>query len=213
MELILINDHKIKITLNAFDMERYGINENDFHLSGVNIRSKLEQMLHNCANKTDFFEPCVKDKLYMQMYPEKDGGCELFVTRIEMGVEEEGMVYENNERFLPPKKEHVVEKIKKKSLCYRINGLTSLFRACVELKSRGFNGESKLFVDQSNQYFLFLSNECSNSSDNKTKSPPTSFLSEFGELENSERANLRLIEYGKLIFEQNAIEEICKALQ
>ena len=210
MELIVISENKLKIMMSRDDMERVGLDENEFYLSVTNTRKILERILHNCPIKTGFESILPDEKLLMQLYPEKDGGCELFVTKIEFendsAESEDGsfMAKFSEERYLLPRPKAKEVDEGEVTLTYRFENIDFVICACKELSKRGFSHPSVLKRDENGKYYLFITQV----PDENEKSPPTSFLSEFGELERTERASLYLSEYGSCIIKSNAIEQL-----
>ncbi len=80
MELILISESKLKIMLTEEDMHLYGITCDVPDSSSVTSRKAFWNMLDEAKVQTGF-DPA-GCKLFVQMYPSKSGGCELFVTRL-----------------------------------------------------------------------------------------------------------------------------------
>lgn len=217
MEIIVISENRIKISLNAKEMKKYGVDENDFHLESIDMRSILKRILHNSDQNEGFEAISPEDKLLMQLYPEKEGGCELFVTRLDIFSEEDDMLMprEVNDRFLQPKSVEKSEIKRKRTLCYAMDELAFVLDAAAELKKRGFAGKSDLFKEENGRYFIFLHlNQTEGSGiTEKQKSAPISFLSEFGALENSEYESLRLLERGICIFKGNALESLFELIE
>ena len=208
MELIVIGENKLKIMMSQGDMERFGLDENEFYLSVTDTRKILDKILQNCPVKTGFETILPSDKILIQLYPEKDGGCELFVTKIELDSEcdskEEDIFMPplNDERFLLPGTTKKNAESKKIHLTYSFEELDFLIAACKELHKRGFFGKSSFYKGEEGKYFLFISAV----KEENEKSPPVSFISEFGELENTDRTSLYLAEYGECIMEKDAVE-------
>ena len=81
MELIVINETQIKLTLTPDDLERYPRNVGE----GALFRAILHDAVRIGGEETGALPPGFTDrggKLYVQMYPSRRGGCELFVTRL-----------------------------------------------------------------------------------------------------------------------------------
>ena len=97
MELIIINEYKIKIVMTEQDMRDYGLDENEFYCSVTNTRDILEKIIHRSGIRTGFENINKSERLLLQLYPEKSGGCELYVTRLEMELGEEAAVRRDNE--------------------------------------------------------------------------------------------------------------------
>lgn len=208
MELIVIGENKLKIMMNQSDMERFGLDENEFYLSVTDTRKILDRILQNCPVKTGFETILPSDKILIQLYPEKCGGCELFVTKIELDSEcdskEEDIFMPpvNDERFLLPGTTQKKTESRRINLTYSFEELDFLIAACKELHKIGFGGKSSFHRDQEGKYYLMISTV----KGENEKSPPISFISEFGELENTDRTSLYLSEYGECIIEKDAVE-------
>ena len=81
MELIVINETQIKLTLTPDDLERYPRHVGE----GALFRAILHDAVRIGGEETGALPPGFTDrggKLYVQMYPSRRGGCELFVTRL-----------------------------------------------------------------------------------------------------------------------------------
>lgn len=210
MELIVINENKLKIMMNKADMERFELDENEFYLSITDSRKILNRILSDCPIRTGFEKISPSDKILIQLYPEKGGGCELFVTKIELESE---LYAEGDEIFMPSNNDerlfltgNVTKKseTRKNSFTYSFIDLENTILACKELQNKRFCGKSSLYKHANGRFYLILGIP----KGENEKSSPISFLSEFGELENTERASLSLSEYGICIIEQNAVEQL-----
>ena len=76
MELIMISPTKLKIMLSAEDMKKLELDGGPCSdISGkAGFRSLMREARDRCA---------VGDRVFVQYYPEKHGGCEMFVTKLE----------------------------------------------------------------------------------------------------------------------------------
>lgn len=211
MELIVINENKLKIMMSAPDMEKYGLNENEFHLSLSDTRGLLDRVIHNSPIKTGFEEISPDERILMQLYPEKDGGCELFVTRIPFFNEEDlsPVMQENEKRPLPRLK---AAQARRPTITYSFKELNSVINVSRELLSRGFSGESSLHRDEDGKYYLQCRTQKNAGEDSASGSGSNalSCLSEFGSLENSDCIILHLLEHGKCIFEEDAVSALAE---
>ena len=208
MELISINENKLKIIMTISDMEKLGLDENDFHLSLINTRSILKKILNASPVKTGFEELLPSDKILLQMYPETDGGCELFITKVSIDnapyFEEDLTMPCDEEKHLLPEVNKKTTENKKTPLTYSFSELEHVIRSCKELKKRNFEGDSSLYLHNSGKYFLFLTKSNTQFNDS------TSYIAEFGELENTENSLLSVLERAKKIFDKNAIENLAE---
>ena len=207
MEVIVINENKLKITMSKTDMINYGLDENEFHCSVINAREILEKILHNTPIKTGFENISPEDKILIQLYPEKHGGCELYVTKITL-EEKEGTIFmpqENEDKYLLPKPIQKKQIAKNSLISYRSECLEHSIDASKELILRNFVGESSFYQNSDGKYYLLINAKSSINADIHSQ---IDFLSDFGELTNTENSFLLLSEYGKCIFSRNAIESL-----
>lgn len=86
MELILISDAKLKVMLSPEDMRRFDITCDDLDSTEIASRRAFWSILDEARSRTGF-DPA-GHKIFVQMYPSRGGGCELFVTRL--GGKKEG---------------------------------------------------------------------------------------------------------------------------
>ena len=206
MELIIINENKIKITLSDEEMKKYGVCTEEVGLSFPNARYALRAILLDADVEEDFYSDCDKNRIFIQLYPSIDGGCEMFVTKMDLissnNYWEENVMPAYKEQSLAPQRpSRKPSVIKRTTLTYRFDRLDWLISACRELTARGFSGESALYRDKEGRYYLLLSG----SADADRKFSASSFLSEFAELENTDRTYLYICENGHCICPENAI--------
>lgn len=209
MELIVINENKLKIMMSELDMKNYGLDENEFHCSVINTREILDRILHNSPIRTGFENISIDDKILIQLYPDKYGGCELYVTKITLDEMEDALIMpqENEEKYLLPRPIEKKQIKKSNLLSYRFERLEYGICAAKELILRDFSGESSFYQGNDEKYYLFIHSRQEHS---HYALPYIEFLSEFGEQVNAENTYLLLLEYGKCIFKSNAIWELSK---
>ena len=201
MELIVINENKLKIVMSKGDMCSYGLDENEFYCSVTNSREILKKILHNAPIETGFENIFAEEKILIQLYPDKNGGCELYVTKIPLN-EMEGdsfMLEENESQYLLPK-----PIAKAPLISYKFENLEYAINAAREIHRCSYKGSSSFYKDIERKYVLFVSNQ------SKDSLRIIDFLSEFGEQVNSENTYMLLSERGQCIFKEKAIEELSK---
>ena len=209
MELIVINENKLKIIMNAYEMKQYGLDENEFHLSISNTRKILAKILHNSPIKTGFEDSSPKERILLQLYPEKKGGCELYVTRLtlenefDIGDEEPMEIKEN---CLLPVAASTAYKERGFLVCYRFEELNDIISSCKALLNCSCTRESSIYLGKDNKFNLLLMH----TDKREDKCHCSAILSEFGELLNADYANLDLCEHGKIICENDGIERFSK---
>ena len=81
MELIVISESKIKLMLTGDDMAMYSGSTKDI-LNGI-----MRDVRNKCGCRG------MNGRIFIQMYPSRGGGCEMFVTKLAEHGEKENMVY------------------------------------------------------------------------------------------------------------------------
>lgn len=144
MELIVISRTKLKVMLSAEDMKKF-----DFDPCGggdPSGRSAFRNILKEAREKCGF--DAVGERVFVQYYPEKHGGCEMFVTKLSrteapLSKETHG---------IPRDFGYIV---------YRFAALEGILALCSRLKVTGNKCNAVLFVveEGKRQYFLVVERE------------------------------------------------------
>jgi negative regulator of genetic competence, sporulation and motility len=177
MELILINDSKLKIMLSPDDMREYDISCDSVDYKKTETRRAFWCILDDVKHKTGF--DAASEKVYIQMYPSKEGGCEMYVTKLGFTSPDESIDIAENASC---------------ELAYHFTELDSLLRVCRQLNSIGLDSLGEAYRAD-NGYYLILGG-----------TPPDSlaFIEEFGKKCDSDTAKTYLEEYGTRICENAA---------
>ncbi len=225
MELIVINEDKLKITMSAHEMHEMGLEENEFYTTASDSRRILKNILERLNVATGLEHPSPDDKILMQLYPEKEGGCELFITRLRVDCDlgasgrsesmascERGEHGEMGEAKLPVlyMENRTSASAEWPTLTYRFDHLRDAVGACVALQRNGFVGESKLWCRQNNcknELYLTVTQK-QDAKEGRSLASPATFLSEFGILCPTERTLLMLSEHGKCIISDDAAKTL-----
>ena len=153
MELIMINDTKLKVMLDPSDMDDLSLN--DIHRDGTRraLTAILEAARKQCGFDTSH------SRIFVQMYPCRRGGCELFVTKMSRRGET-SMLRAGAERtiteyrkFEPEKRYHSGHVI------YAFRELGYLLSTCACLLTSGYGGISSAWHDPAGDYYLSLDRE------------------------------------------------------
>lgn len=91
MEFLRISDSKLKISLQAEDLQRYHMQAEGLNYESAEARRVFWQLLDEAKQHCGF--DTGGDKVLIQYYPLQSGGCELFVTKL-------GLVSESTRRSL-----------------------------------------------------------------------------------------------------------------
>ena len=175
MELIVINDSQIKLTLTPADLDRYPPDAEEGALFRAILRDacRMEEGSPGTAAIPAGFADR-GGRLYVQMYPSRRGGCELFVTRLpspRASLEGEGSPDFGGEKTEGEEASHPARRFRRtpsasapeRRAVYRFGELSLLLRCCSAL-SRTLDGEgvsdSAAFADRSRRiYYLVLPGE------------------------------------------------------
>lgn len=146
MEFLLIGESKIKIVLNREEAEKYRLDTASADVSGPVARRIFWRILEEAKREVGF-DP-KGDKVLIQLYPLKEGGCELFVTKL-------GILSDSSARLVS-KSDRIAMLSKKRSL-YAFDNLEDIIGAAVAVKaqSQGLSPGSDVYTDGS-RYFLAI---------------------------------------------------------
>ena len=191
MEFIQINENKIKIMLTGEDLRDFELCAEELDYSNTETKRMFWDVLSRVKHHTGF--DTEGHRVLVQLYPSRCGGCEMFVTRLgEMGCDEEGRM--RSEDYT---RQGEREKKRETACCrsYAFGCLEDLLRACARLASCGMAWESRAYVGEDGQCYLFLS------ADGET----CDFLAEYGRMQNPESTSVYLCEHGRDICPADAV--------
>ncbi len=149
MELILISESKLKVILTAGDMRQYDITCESFDCADVHSRTAFRRILNEARAGTGF--DAVGDKVFVQVYPSKEGGCEMFVTKLARGGITEGEDEMTGTAQTAQTRGATGEKPR---IIYSFDEMKHLMCACRSLAAAGYAGESTAYGEASRRFFL-----------------------------------------------------------
>ena len=150
MELIVISDTRMKIMLTAEDMSEYNIDAMSLDTECAKTKRILYDILDAAKKKAGLAED--SDGVFVQIFPSKDGGCELYVTKYSNLYDAE----EGESAILPSRTQKNRGGMKKR-LVYRFGSIGDLLRACRALKRRGYRESSDAYIsDKERIVYLVL---------------------------------------------------------
>ena len=197
MEWIRISSNKLKIMLTAEDAARYELYPETAEYADSVTRRAFRAILTDMRGETGF--DATDDKIYIQMYPSREGGCELFVTKMGMDLTPK---HPTQDTYKPK----TVKSVRHRRLALRFGDLESLLGVCRRMKERGFHGKSSAYLDEGHRYWLLLSD----SGDPLKTREDYRFALEYGELESRESAEMLLPEHGRVICPEGAVTTLGK---
>ena len=212
MELIMISSSKLKIMLSADDMTKYALGS-DIDYSDQKTRQAFRAILNEAREKTGF--DAESEKIFIQLYPSKKGGCEVYITKIDDESEhiceipqkpsEPKGLCKNLERcagIIPPSKRHAAKERKR---AYSFSSLDILISVCRRLISVDWHGQSSAFCDENKIFYIILKEKFASEHIHPDK---ISFICEYGENENHNSILKYLSEHGKCFCKSGAVEKL-----
>jgi len=206
MELRLLSENKLKITLTNEDMELLDITYEEIDYPGdVGTRRVLWEILEQAKRQIGF--DAGREKLYVQVHPEKSGGCLMYVTKenaaeaapaesaAKPNKKSDGATYEKRYGG------KLYTSVKKKRLLYMFDGSESLIGACSRLSLAGYGGKSEIFAD-AGRYYLHAED---------SREPCLDLLGEYGVLINNPLFCFYLDEHTKKIAGHDAVRRFSEA--
>lgn len=198
MEYILISGAKIKVMLGREDMERYELQSTEMDYENVQTRRAFRKILEDVKRNTGF--DIGAEQVLVQVYPCRDGGCEMFVTKLSKTKEE-------NETKPSHPREITMLSIR---LCYYIFGcFEELLSAILEIRRRGYKRRSSLYRGQAGEWYLCLE-ECV-SSGARRQAGELSFLEEYAQKRRGYTMLAYVKEHSTPVIEDNAVETLSAA--
>ena len=201
MELIVIGENRLKIMLTGEDMARYDLTEPDSlepsaHCATPHTREVLRHIFADAHSQVGF--DTEGERLFVQLYASKGGGCEIFVTKLgEAGEARLLKRIMSNERVCYERD---------RTVWLRLDRLDDLTALCRRLIATGFHGSSNLYISPSNDSVWYLS-LCIPEEQNGVLCFP--FLTEYGD-EMGEDMSLYLGEHGRLLCASVAVETMVR---
>lgn len=198
MELIVINSSKLKIMLSGDDMKKYDLDTDRIDYDTTATRRAFWSILDDAKCQTGF--DAASDKLFIQLYPSKKGGCEMYVTK--MNEPHIPAAAKGNLQIAPTETQHGGHKHIE---AYAFEDMEALLCVCRRLLSLGYEGESHAYRDSRGQFFLLL---CRYNYGIYAPLDEFSFITEYGRPENVGQIRLYISEHATCIRAHDAIEQL-----
>jgi hypothetical protein len=138
MEIVEIAKDRLKVVLDAEELREFAIDLAEMDGEGCGNNCMLDGILAVVRAKTEF--GMGDGRIYVQIYPSRDGGCELFLVHIPLGKEKERMA------LVPFAKENGY------LCCFESKEDAQSF--CRLLEERGIS-EKEVFLDTEGGRYLF----------------------------------------------------------
>ncbi len=208
MELIMVNSVKLKIILSPKDMQEMEITNETLDYSCEKTKKAFRTILERAKLETGF--DIKHDRVYVQVFPSVDGGCEMFLTKRGQLLPEpkkEGTYFRKKYRLVSDYESE------QKAYIAESEELDDIINLCIRMKTEGFSGKSALYFLDGKYYLL---------TDFSKKLPSFvmqqsceedvyrfSFMSDYADMHFAEKLPIACIaERGKLILAEKAVETV-----
>lgn len=198
MELIIINENKLKITLSQCDMKQYSLDCSTIDYDNTETRRAFWNILDEVKHKTGF--DAASQKVFIQLYPSKEGGCEMYVTKL-------GGAHKSDTAEEAAPNSHRLHPLHRRRTAYSFGDIEHLLAVCRRLLAIGFSDKSSAWrsaIDES-KYFLIIEEPEENAYLPLTEH---SFICEYGKVENLKNTLLFIHEHADPICPQCAVETL-----
>ena len=215
MELIIISQSKLKIMLSADDMRKYGLGS-DIDYADSKTRRAFRNILDEAKSKTGF--DAESEKIFIQLYPSKKGGCEIYITKIDdesdcdyaelsikLSEEKPQNKSATKSAGIIPSAQRKVLKERKKA--YSFDKFEHLIAVCRRLAAMGWKGKSSAYNDENKSFYIIL---CDKNHCEELRVDPLSFITEYGIAEHYDSLIKYLGEHASCICQNKAVETLGK---
>lgn len=142
MEILRIGKYAIKISLTNDESKEYKL-QNAENYNDQELKEAFSRLLKEAKELVDFSYS--GRKIFTEIYPSKDGGCEVFVSTVNIDTKNKSIQH---------------SKPQKKSLqmsIYETESFSFLLKMCFRLSEIKFKGKSSVYYNKENKhYFLVL---------------------------------------------------------
>ena len=213
MELIMISSSKLKIMLSADDMQKYALDA-DIDYADSKTRKAFRAILEEAKRKTGF--DTESEKIFVQLYPSKKGGCEVYITKIDEDADSEyselsiklgydtkptrKYTEKNTSTVSVPKKQGARERKR----AYSFSSLENMIAVCRRLLALRWKGQSSAY-NENGKFYIILKDK---SSFDSSFIDRLSFITEYGAFENHDKLSKTLPEYAVCICPNGAVEKL-----
>ena len=208
MELIRINARKLKIMLTPTDMCHFELDAESFGEDSTKMHRAFRLLFDEIKHQIDF--DADDNRISVQYFPSKEGGCEMFISRLQG----DGAEVEEANASLPVRLNKETMQLRpqkknngsfKRECAYRFGGLAELLAACRRLYQIGFLCESAAYRDEKGDYFLILTVFAATPFSTPEE---LDFLVEYGQIENATVLRIYIKEHASVICDGNAITRL-----
>lgn len=217
MELIKISSSQLKIMLSSEDMDSFDLDCADADRNTPKAREAFKKILKKAKELSGF--DIGSEKLFIQLYPSRSGGCELFVSKIEPDdrLANVDTALQVNDVYSTELTDQMpdtgADKEKRRHIssnniicAWRFDSFSNLLDACKRLfYHANIIPASSLYRDENSKYHLLLEID---GKEKRFAEQSNIFMAEYGESEKSDTLLMYILEHGYSICRESAIETL-----
>ncbi len=212
MELIMISSSKLKIMLSPDDMQKYALDA-DIDYADSKTRKAFRTILEEARQKTGF--DTESEKIFIQLYPSKKGGCEVYITKIDDADNEYSELSIKLGYDAKPTKKYPErgagagaptkrQSARERKRAYSFSSLENMISVCRRLLALHWKGQSSAY-NENGRFYILLRDKSGFDSSFLDR---LSFICEYGSPENHDRLSKALSEYAVCICPSGAVEKL-----
>lgn len=224
MEIIPINESKLKIMLDEHDMKELNICD-EADCANNETRHAIRTILDRAKLQLGFNTEGAE--IFVQLYTSKSGGCELFVTKSRMPRQPD---IDSDKKDNKKQKKHDTQQKRSYSddchalsvhtealpksrkneygkMAFSFDSLHDVCAVCRVLQARGTEVTAVAYRGDADDYYLVLNNTNLSA---YSRLDALTFILEYGKRERIDYINTYLCEHGKMICPENAVEILSK---
>ena len=192
MDMIRISDDKLKVILDKRDMQEYALSSESLDYDNAETRRALWEILDEAKAKLGF--NAAENRILVQAYPDRKGGCEIYVTKMERSEGEKG-----------ERKGARTLRGRESAFCFW--DFEALCAVCETLSRQKREYESALYL-LGDALYLFIKEEIAESILPASRLSSLSFIEEYAKRAKTPLEAAYIKEHGEGILEESAIEKL-----
>lgn len=201
MDLIKINENKLKIMLTSVDMQSYSLCADELDCTNIETREAFRSIMNEARSRTGF--DAEGNQIYVQLYPSKEGGCELFVTKLGLLCpQRKASDHTRQKAYTPQSKEN--------TFAFSFEKLAHLLCVCRRLRANEKRLASAVFHGEDGCYYLILSLLSDDRQETLLEDSIKAFIHEYATKKDTATIRLYIKEHATVVCEQRAIETLAK---
>ena len=203
MEFLMISESKLKVMLTSDDLAEFSISAESLDYGNTETKRMFWDILGRAKQSIGFDTD--GHRVLVQLYPSRDGGCEMFISRLGSvcctSCEDEGeketisVVAQGSAQRTHPKKNRELA-------AFGFDTMERMLAVCRRLSDMSYKGESEAYLGDDRRCYLFLTNV---EASEYLPFDEYSFIGEFGTAENVSVLRHFVGEHARTICRENAV--------